>query len=64
MVETELQAAARGKDEQEFGMAKLFKQAHESGQIQSTEELGRHLMRIIQDEIAPGRLVNYAEYGR
>ncbi|WP_110930152.1 SDR family NAD(P)-dependent oxidoreductase [Paenibacillus bouchesdurhonensis] len=64
MVETELQAAARGKDEQEFGMAKLFKQAHESGQIQSTEELGRHLLRIIEDEIAPGRLVNYAEYGR
>lgn len=64
MVETELQAAARGKDEQEFRMAKLFKQAHESGQIQSTEELGRYLLRIIEDEISPGKLVNYAEYRR
>lgn len=64
MVETELQAAARGKNEHEFEMAKYFKQAHESGQVQTTQELGRHLLKIIEEKISPGKLVNYAEYGR
>lgn len=61
MVETGLQAAARGKDEQDFGMAKYFKQAYEAGQVQPVESLGRLLLKIIENEYSPGRLVHYAD---
>lgn len=59
MVETQLQAAARGKDEEDFGMAKYFKQAYESGQVQPAEELGRYLLKIIENEYPAGELVHY-----
>lgn len=59
MVETQLQRAARGKDEQEFGMAKFFKQAYETGQVQRTKELGRYLLKIIENEYPSGKLVHY-----
>ncbi|AJS58867.1 SDR family NAD(P)-dependent oxidoreductase [Paenibacillus sp. IHBB 10380] len=61
MVETELQQVVRGKDDQDFEMAKLFKQAHQTGQLQSTEELGKHLINIIDKKIEPGKLVKYFE---
>ncbi|MDQ0496792.1 SDR family NAD(P)-dependent oxidoreductase [Paenibacillus brasilensis] len=61
MVETELQIVARGKNDQDFEMAKFFKQAHQTGQLQSTEELGKHLINIIDKKIEPGKLVNYSE---
>ncbi|MUG47640.1 SDR family NAD(P)-dependent oxidoreductase [Paenibacillus woosongensis] len=59
MVETQLQAAARGKDEEDFGMVKYFKQAYESGQVQPAEELGRYLLKIIENEYPAGELVHY-----
>jgi benzil reductase ((S)-benzoin forming) len=61
MVETELQQVARGKDDQDFELAKFFKQAHQTGQLQSTEELGKHLINIIDKKIEPGKLVKYFE---
>ncbi|WP_019635458.1 SDR family NAD(P)-dependent oxidoreductase [Paenibacillus fonticola] len=64
MVETQLQAAARGKDEQDFGMAKYFRQAYESGQVQPAEELGRYLLKIIENEYPAGKLVHYAHAER
>lgn len=61
MVDTDMQRMARGKNEQEFEMAKAFTHAHESGQLLSTEEIGAHLLRIIDKDIATGSIVNYDE---
>lgn len=40
-------------------MAHVFAQAHESGQLLSTEEIGLHLLHIIDKEFEPGQIVNY-----
>lgn len=61
MVETELQMIARGKTDEEFVMAKYFKQAYETGQLVLTETLGEHLLRIIEKKIEPGKLVAYSD---
>ncbi|MCT1399376.1 SDR family NAD(P)-dependent oxidoreductase [Paenibacillus sp. p3-SID867] len=61
MVDTDMQRMARGKNEQEFEMAKAFAHAHESGQLLSTEEIGAHLLRIIDKDFATGSVVNYDE---
>ncbi|WP_422660620.1 SDR family NAD(P)-dependent oxidoreductase [Paenibacillus sp. EC2-1] len=61
MVETELQMIARGKADEQFEMAKYFRQAHDTGQLLSTETLGEHLLRIIEKKIEPGKLVAYSD---
>ncbi|MGG4345813.1 SDR family NAD(P)-dependent oxidoreductase [Paenibacillus lautus] len=61
MVDTDMQRMARGKNEQEFEMAKAFAHAHESGQLLSTEEIGAHLLHIIDKDFEPGSIVNYNE---
>ncbi|MGE7055253.1 SDR family NAD(P)-dependent oxidoreductase, partial [Paenibacillus glucanolyticus] len=61
MVETDMQRLARSKNESEFDMAHVFAQAHESGQLLSTEEIGLHLLHIIDKEFEPGQIVNYNE---
>ncbi|WP_246059382.1 hypothetical protein [Paenibacillus lautus] len=61
MVDTEMQRLARGKNEQEFEMAKAFAHAFESGQLLSTEEVGMHLLHIIDKDFEPGSIVNYDE---
>ncbi|MGG4103125.1 SDR family NAD(P)-dependent oxidoreductase [Paenibacillus lautus] len=59
MVDTDMQRMARGKNEQEFEMAKAFAHAHESGQLLSTEEIGAHLLHIIDKNFEPGSTLNY-----
>lgn len=44
MVDTELQKMAREKDEQDFELAGLFKQVHQSGQLQTTEDVVKTLI--------------------
>lgn len=61
MVETELQMIARGKADEQFEMAKYFRQAHDTGQLLSTETLGEHLLHIIEKKIEPGKLVAYSD---
>jgi benzil reductase ((S)-benzoin forming) len=61
MVETEMQKTARGKNDQEFEMARFFRQAHQTGQLQSAEVLVKHLINIINKDIEPGKLVKYSE---
>lgn len=61
MVETELQMIARGKNDEEFEMAKYFRQAHETGQLLSTETLGEHLLQLIEKKLEPGKLVKYCD---
>ena len=61
MVETEMQIVAREKDVQDFEMAKFFRQAHETGQLKSTEDVGKHLLNIIDKKFEPGKLVKYSD---
>ena len=44
MVDTELQKMVREKDEQDFELAGLFKRAHQSGQLQTTEDVVKTLI--------------------
>lgn len=62
MVETDLQITARGKSDEDFEMAKYFKQAHETGQLLTTEALGEHILHIIDKKIESGNLVKYNEH--
>lgn len=59
MVETAMQQKARGQDERNFEMAKFFQEAHQSGRLQTTEQLAEHLLRIIERRYGTGKLVNY-----
>ncbi|XEC96553.1 SDR family NAD(P)-dependent oxidoreductase [Paenibacillus tarimensis] len=61
MVETEMQQIARGKNDEDFEMAKYFKQACQTGQLQSAEALGKHLLNIIDKKFETGKLINYAD---
>jgi len=61
MVDTEMQAVAREKSEEQYEMANFFKQAHQSGQLQSTENLGKYLLILIHREVESGRLVTHSE---
>lgn len=61
MVDTDMQRMARGKNEQEFELAHAFAHAFESGQLLSTEEIGAHLLHIIDKDFEPGSIVNYNE---
>lgn len=61
MVETEMQVIAREKNDRDFAMSKFFKEAHRTGQLQSTEELGKHLLKMIEQEIEPGKIIKYSE---
>lgn len=57
MVETRMQQAARSKRNEEFKMAGYFKDAYLQGRLQSTEDMARQLMRIIEDHFETGRQV-------
>lgn len=61
MVETEMQATARGKNAEDFEMAAYFRQAYRAGQLQSPEELGNHLLKLIEKKVEPGKMVKYFE---
>lgn len=61
MVVTEMQKLARRMNENEFGMSAFFTDAHNNGQLQSTENLGKHLINIINKNFDTGKLVNYFE---
>lgn len=61
MVDTELQMMAREQDDQEFEMAKRFRQVHQSGQLISKEVLGNHLLKIIDRQISPGMIIKYSD---
>lgn len=61
MVETEMQKLARGKNEEDFAMSAFFNDAYNNGQLQSTENLGKHLINIINKNFETGKLVNFFE---
>lgn len=61
MVETDLQKLARGKDLQEFEMAKLFQKAYDEGGLLSTKEMAKHFIHIIEQKHDNGKVVHYSE---
>lgn len=48
MVDTELQAVARGKNNQQFELATFFTQAYETGQLKSLAAIGENIVNIIE----------------
>ncbi|OAB72509.1 SDR family NAD(P)-dependent oxidoreductase [Paenibacillus crassostreae] len=61
MVDTELQVIAREKNDQEFKLAKNFKQAQQTGQLQTKENICNHLINIIDKRFDSGKLVSFLE---
>jgi len=58
MVDTELQTIAREKNEHEFPLAKNFKLAYQTGQLQTKENICNLLINIIEQPFASGKLMN------
>jgi benzil reductase ((S)-benzoin forming) len=48
MVDTELQAVARGKSAEEFALSGLFNEVYESGQLQSASVVAEQLMEQLE----------------
>ncbi|MDQ0060089.1 hypothetical protein [Paenibacillus harenae] len=42
-------------------MAGFFREAHDTGQLQSADALGEHLLRMIERKFESGMLVKYDE---
>lgn len=59
MVETTMQKTARGKNENEFKMANFFKEAYKNRELQSSEEIAQHLLRIVYNKYETGKIVKY-----
>ncbi|MCP1183030.1 SDR family NAD(P)-dependent oxidoreductase [Paenibacillus sp. 1781tsa1] len=49
MVDTELQAAARGKSAEEFALAGMFNQVYEAGQLRSPRDVAMQLIERIDE---------------
>ncbi|WP_342554981.1 SDR family NAD(P)-dependent oxidoreductase [Paenibacillus sp. FSL R7-0652] len=52
MVDTELQAVARGKDADEFALSSVFKDVYESGQLRSPVEAAQALLELLEEKTA------------
>lgn len=61
MVDTDMQAVARSKDERSFVLASQFRQVHEAGQLLTPKEISAHLQRIIESRYSNGQIVAYNE---
>ncbi|MDF2837023.1 MAG: family NAD(P)-dependent oxidoreductase [Paenibacillus sp.] len=57
MIDTDMQRTAREQDERQFDLALFFREAHETGQLQTAEEAARRLLNAIRKRIQPGSLV-------
>ena len=58
MVETDMQKLARAKDDNDFAMAPMFRQAQEAGRVHSTEVFARHFLAIIDRRYEQGQIVS------
>jgi benzil reductase ((S)-benzoin forming) len=61
MVDTLMQETARGLPEEQFALAKYFKDAYSAGQLLSTDEIAAHLLQVINSKLETGRIMNYLE---
>ncbi|MGQ8871241.1 SDR family NAD(P)-dependent oxidoreductase [Paenibacillus sp. TSA_86.1] len=49
MVDTELQAVARGKDAEEFALSGVFRDVYESGQLRSPGDVAQAILELLED---------------
>ncbi len=61
MVETSMQQTARAKSEVEFAMGDMFRQAHESGQVQEPAEVARKIVKAIGRKYTAGQCVSLSD---
>ena len=61
MVDTSMQETVRGIPEEQFVMAKYFRETFKAGQLQTPEVLAGHLLNLIDFKLEPGRVMNYLE---
>ncbi|MNJ02513.1 Benzil reductase ((S)-benzoin forming) [compost metagenome] len=48
MVDTELQAVARGKSTEEFALSGAFRDAYESGQLKSPRDVAQEILKLLR----------------
>lgn len=58
MVDTELQAVARGKTNEQFATSVFFKEAYENGKLRTAEEVGNAILQIIRTNEQTGQIVS------
>ncbi|MFS0870280.1 SDR family NAD(P)-dependent oxidoreductase [Paenibacillus xylanilyticus] len=61
MVDTELQAVARGKSTGEFELSGLFNQVYEAGQLKSPREVAKRLIERIEENSDTSKVVHTME---
>ncbi|NUU79871.1 SDR family NAD(P)-dependent oxidoreductase [Paenibacillus xylanilyticus] len=61
MVDTELQAVARGKSTGEFALSGLFNQVYEAGQLRSPRDVAKRLMERIEEDSDKGKVLHTME---
>ncbi|MEO2204626.1 SDR family NAD(P)-dependent oxidoreductase [Paenibacillus pabuli] len=61
MVDTELQAVARGKCTDEFALSGLFNQVYEAGQLRSPREVAKQLIERIEESSDANKVIHSLE---
>ncbi|WP_458461613.1 SDR family NAD(P)-dependent oxidoreductase [Paenibacillus sp.] len=61
MVDTELQAVARGKSAEEFALSGLFSQVYEAGQLRSPRDVAKQLIERIDEHSDASNVIHPAE---
>lgn len=57
MVDTELQAVARGKGPEEFALSGIFGQVYEAGQLRSPRDVAKQLIERMEEITDPGKVL-------
>ncbi|MEC0126635.1 SDR family NAD(P)-dependent oxidoreductase [Paenibacillus pabuli] len=61
MVDTELQAVARGKSAEEFALSEVFGQVYEAGQLRSPEDVAKQLIERLEEISDPSKVLHAME---
>lgn len=61
MVDTELQAVARGKSAEEFALSGLFSQVYEAGQLRSPRDVAKQLIERIDEHSDASHVIHSTE---
>ncbi|MEK4661793.1 SDR family NAD(P)-dependent oxidoreductase [Priestia sp. FSL H7-0729] len=61
MVDTELQAAARGKSTEEFALSGLFNQVYEAGQLRSPRDVAQQLIKRLDENSDASHVIHTIE---
>lgn len=61
MVDTELQAVARGKSAEEFALSEVFGQVYEAGQLRSPQDVAKQLIERMEEISDPSKVLHTME---